>query len=61
LLGYRGRPRLDIEAAARTLSALSQLAAARPEIAEVEINPLLVLERGVLGLDARLVRQSTDL
>jgi acyl-CoA synthetase (NDP forming) len=60
LLGYRGRPRLDIEAAARTLSALSQLAAARPEIAEVEINPLLVLERGVLGLDARLVRQSTD-
>jgi acyl-CoA synthetase (NDP forming) len=60
LLGYRGRPRLDIEAAARTLSALSQLAAARPEIAEVEINPLLVLERGVLGLDARLVHQSTD-
>jgi len=42
------------------LGALSQLAAARPEIAEVEINPVLVLERGVLGLDARLVRQSTD-
>jgi succinyl-CoA synthetase beta subunit len=60
LLGYRGRPRLDIEAAARALSALSQLAAAQPEIAEVEINPLLVLERGVLGLDARLVRLSTD-
>src|SRR5256884_5815374 len=60
LLGYRGRPRLDIEAAARALSALSQLAAARPEIAECEINPLLVLERGVLGLDARLVRLSTD-
>jgi len=60
LLGYRGRPRLDIEAAARALSALSQLAAARPEIAEVEINPLLVLPKGVLGLDARLVRLSTD-
>jgi acyl-CoA synthetase (NDP forming) len=60
LQGYRGRPRLDIEAAARALSALSQLAAAQPEIAEVEINPLLVLERGVLGLDARLVRLSTD-
>jgi acyl-CoA synthetase (NDP forming) len=54
LLGYRGRPRLDVDAAARTLSALSQLAAARPEIAEVEINPLLVLEGGVLALDARL-------
>ena len=60
LVGYRGRPRLDIEAAARALSALSQLAAARPELAEVEINPLLVLERGVLTLDARLIRQSTD-
>jgi acyl-CoA synthetase (NDP forming) len=60
LLGYRGRPRLDIEAAGRTLSALSKLAAARPEIAVVEINPLLVLERGVLGLDARLVRQPAD-
>ena len=32
----------------------------QPQIAEVEINPLLVLERGVLGLDARLVRPSTD-
>ena len=60
LVGYRSRPRLDIEAAARALSALSQLAAARPELAEVEINPLLVLERGVLTLDARLIRQSTD-
>jgi acyl-CoA synthetase (NDP forming) len=59
LLGHRGRPRLDVEAAGSALSALSQLAAARPEIAEVEVNPLLVLERGVLGLDARLVRQST--
>jgi acyl-CoA synthetase (NDP forming) len=60
LLGHRGRRRLDVEAAARALSSLSQLAAARPEIAEVEINPLLVLERGVLGLDARLVRQSAE-
>jgi len=54
LLGYRGRPRLDVEAAARALGALSQLAAARPEIAEIEINPLLVLDRGILALDARL-------
>jgi acyl-CoA synthetase (NDP forming) len=54
LLGYRGRPPLDIEAAARALSALSQLAAARPDMPEVEINPLLILERGVVGLDALL-------
>jgi acetate---CoA ligase (ADP-forming) len=60
MVGSRGGRRLDVEAAAGALSALSQLAAARPEIAEIEVNPLLVLERGVLGLDARLVRQSTD-
>ena len=60
LLGHRGRPHFDVEAAAHALSALSQLAAAQPQIAEVEINPLLVLEPGVLALDARLVRQSTD-
>jgi acyl-CoA synthetase (NDP forming) len=60
LLGYRGRPPLDVETAARALSALSELAATRPEIAEIEINPLLVLERGVLGLDARLAYSSTQ-
>jgi succinyl-CoA synthetase beta subunit len=59
-MGHRGGRRLDIEAAAAALSALSLVAAARLEIAEIEINPLLVLERGVLGLDARLVRQATD-
>jgi acyl-CoA synthetase (NDP forming) len=58
LLGWRGRPRLDVDAAARALSALSQLAAMMPEVAEIEVNPLLVLERGVLGLDARICGNS---
>jgi len=60
LHGDRGARPLDLESAARALSSLSRFAAARPEVAEVEINPLLVLERGVLGLDARLVLQSAD-
>jgi acyl-CoA synthetase (NDP forming) len=54
LLGHRGRPRLDLEAAAQAFATLSRLATASPEIAEIEINPLLVLEGGVLALDARL-------
>jgi succinyl-CoA synthetase beta subunit len=54
LLGWRGRPPLDIEAAGKALSALSDIAAAMPEIAEIEVNPLLLLSDGVLGLDARL-------
>jgi acetate---CoA ligase (ADP-forming) len=54
LRGRRGRPRLDLDAAARALSTLSRLAAVMPDIAEIEINPLLLLERGVLSLDARI-------
>jgi hypothetical protein len=55
LTGARGRPPLDISAAARAASALSQFAAAHPEIAEVEVNPLLVRTGGAIGLDARMV------
>jgi acyl-CoA synthetase (NDP forming) len=55
LRGARGRPALDLAAAARALSALSHVAAAHPELAELEVNPLLVLPSGALALDARFV------
>jgi acyl-CoA synthetase (NDP forming) len=54
LQGARGRPVLDTGAAAAALAALSRVAAAHPEIAAIEVNPLLVLPQGALGLDARL-------
>jgi acetate---CoA ligase (ADP-forming) len=55
LRGARGRPPLDLAAAAAALSALSHVAAAHPELAELEVNPLLVLPTGALALDARFV------
>ena len=55
LLGARGWPPLDLAAAAGATAALTRLAAARPEIEEIEINPLLVTPDGALGLDARVV------
>jgi acyl-CoA synthetase (NDP forming) len=55
LRGARGRPPLDADAAAGALATLSAVAAAHPEIRELEINPLLVLSDGVLALDARAV------
>jgi acetate---CoA ligase (ADP-forming) len=55
LLGHRGRPRCDVAAAARALVALSRFAAGHPEIAEVEVNPLLAGPGGAVGLDARIV------
>jgi acyl-CoA synthetase (NDP forming) len=53
--GARGRPPLDVRAAARTASALSRFAAARPQIQELEVNPLLVRPSGVVALDARVL------
>ncbi len=55
LNGARGKPVVDVAAAAAAAAALSRVAAAHPEIAEIEINPLLALPDGALGLDARIV------
>jgi acyl-CoA synthetase (NDP forming) len=55
LAGVRGRPPLDVGAAARAAAALSQVAAARPDVAEIEVNPLLVTPSGALALDARVI------
>ena len=53
--GARGRPPVDVRAAAEAAAALSRVASAHPEIAEIEINPLLVRPSGAIGLDARVV------
>jgi acyl-CoA synthetase (NDP forming) len=53
LAGARGRPPLDVRAAAESIAALSRLAASRPDLTEIEINPLLVTPSGALALDAR--------
>jgi acyl-CoA synthetase (NDP forming) len=55
LKGARGRTAVDVGAAADAAVALSQLAAARPDIAEIEVNPLLVTPEGALALDARII------
>jgi acyl-CoA synthetase (NDP forming) len=55
LTGARGRAPLDVGAAARATELLSHVAAEHPEIAELEINPLLVMSTGAVALDARIV------
>lgn len=56
LAGYRGRPAGDLDTLAEALAKLSQLAD-DPSVAEAEINPLVVREKGqgVVAVDA-LVR-----
>jgi hypothetical protein len=46
---------MDVRAAAEAIAALSRFAAAHPELAELEVNPLLVRRVGAVGLDARFV------
>ena len=54
LEGYRDVPRADIDAVVATLQAISQLLADVPEVAELDINPLIVNHQGAIALDARL-------
>src|SRR5690606_34698482 len=54
LQGYRDRPAADIDRLAEALVRLSYLVARHPEIREIDINPLLADETGVIALDARV-------
>jgi acyl-CoA synthetase (NDP forming) len=55
LRGVRGRPAVDLAAAAEAVAVLSQIAARHPELAELEVNPLLVTPSGACALDARAI------
>ncbi|MEQ8195915.1 MAG: bifunctional acetate--CoA ligase family protein/GNAT family N-acetyltransferase, partial [Rhodospirillales bacterium] len=52
--GYRDRPPVDFDALCLILVRLSQLIIDMPSVVEMDINPLLVDEKGVLALDARI-------
>ena len=52
--GYRDRPPANRQALYTTLIQVSQLVVDLPEVIELDINPLLVDEHGVVALDARL-------
>ena len=54
LAGFRAHPAADRAAIERVLVQISQLIADFPEICELDINPLLADENGVLALDARI-------
>ncbi|MEX2480752.1 MAG: bifunctional acetate--CoA ligase family protein/GNAT family N-acetyltransferase [Gammaproteobacteria bacterium] len=54
LAGYRNVPAIDLEALALVLVRLSQLIIDTPEIAELDINPLIAKADGITSLDARV-------
>ncbi len=57
LKGVRGERPADIEALIENLLRLSQLLVDFPDIEGIDINPVMVLEKGAIAVDARIVLQ----
>jgi acetyl coenzyme A synthetase (ADP forming)-like protein len=55
LLGTRGRKALDIDAIAHIILCVSRISQDFKEIQEIEINPLVVREKGCIAVDALVV------
>ena len=52
--GYRGAARADISALEEVILRVSALVEAHPEVAEMDLNPLIVHARGAVVVDARI-------
>lgn len=56
--GFRGMPPADMEAIADLGVKISRLIGENPQIAELDINPVFVYEKGLCVLDARVILSS---
>jgi len=54
LAGYRARPPANLDAICRVLVAISQMVVDLPELVELDVNPLIADDSGVIALDARV-------
>jgi acyl-CoA synthetase (NDP forming) len=55
LAGVRGGPTVDLAAIRDAMLKLSQLLLDRPEIVEIDLNPVKVKTTGLVVLDARIL------
>ena len=53
--GVRGQPPVDTGAIADVLERVSRFAAAHPEVAELDLNPVIASPEGAIAVDARIV------
>ncbi len=51
---YRGRPAVDVDSVIHAAVRISQLAAAAPHLAEMDVNPLIAGAHGALAVDVRI-------
>jgi len=52
--GYRGAPRADISALEDVILRVNALVEAHPEVAEMDLNPVIVHTDGAVVVDARI-------
>ncbi|MFG2791723.1 acetate--CoA ligase family protein [Streptomyces sp. NPDC048419] len=60
LTGWRGAPAVHLDAAAAAVCAVARAAAEHAELADLEVNPLLVHPGGALALDAHAVLRDPE-
>ena len=60
LKGVRGQAAVDLPALEQLLVRFSQLVVERPDIREIDINPLLASADGLLALDGRIILHDAD-
>ncbi len=53
--GVRGQPPVDVGAIEAMLDQVSQFAAEHPEVAELDLNPVIASPEGAIAVDARIV------
>ncbi len=60
LEGVRGQEGVDLPALVDAISRLSHMVAELKDVAEVDLNPIFAMERGIAVVDARIVLQSQE-
>ncbi len=60
LNGARGKPPLDKKSVRRLLMLCSEIAEAYPEIHEMDLNPVIVHEKGLSIVDARIILKAEE-
>ena len=57
LTGWRGSPRLDLEAVADLVVELGRVLTGTPAIREIDLNPVVVYPKGCVALDALILAE----
>ena len=55
LTGYRGQPPADVKTIARIIAKASDLVMENPRVKEMDLNPIIVYEKGAKTVDARII------